>query len=102
VLWKFGVQLTADVTNGKGLVEVNPPCQCDRFSKDINKKNDTAAIVINPVTGAPGEGGGQGGGGSLPITGAQTAVVGGAGAVLVAGGILGFFVARRRRTRFEA
>ncbi|MCY1136645.1 LPXTG cell wall anchor domain-containing protein [Actinoplanes sp. Pm04-4] len=100
VLWKFGVQLTADVTNAKGLVEVNPPCQCERFAKDTNKKNDTAAIVINPVAGAGS--GGQGGGGSLPITGSQTALFGGAGAVLVAAGVLGFFVARRRRTRFEA
>nr|WP_221375432.1 hypothetical protein [Actinoplanes polyasparticus] len=102
VLWKFGVELTGDITNGKGLVEVNPPCECERFSRDINKKNDTAAIVINEVPGAAGEGSGGQGGGSLAITGTQTAFVGGAGAVLVAGGVLGFVLARRRRTRFEA
>nr|WP_296073133.1 hypothetical protein [uncultured Actinoplanes sp.] len=103
VLWKFGVKLTDDVTNAKGLVEVNPPCECDRFAGDINKKNDTAKIVINPVAGgSPDEGSGGQGGGSLPITGPQTALFGGAGAVLVAGGVLGFFLARRRRTRFEA
>jgi hypothetical protein len=103
VLWKFGVKLTDDVTNAKGLVEANPPCQCDRFAKDINKKNDTAMIVINPAAGgSDDEGSGGQGGGSLPITGPQTAIFGGAGAVLVAGGVLGFVLARRRRTRFEA
>ncbi|WP_250036491.1 LPXTG cell wall anchor domain-containing protein [Paractinoplanes maris] len=103
VLWKFDVQLTADVTNAKGLVEVNPPCQCERFNKDTNKKNDAAAIVINPVAGAGDEGsGGEGGGGGLPVTGTQTAAIGAAGAVLVLGGALGFVLMRRRRTRFEA
>ena len=111
VVWPFVVELLDDVTDAEGLVEVNPPCQCERFGRDINKKNDTAKIVINPVAVVPGDGvpgdggqgdGGQGGGGGLPITGSQTAVVGAAGAVLVAAGVLGFFLARRRRTRFEA
>lgn len=114
VVWKFGVRLTDDVTDARGLVEANPECTCDGFSGDINPKNDTASIVINPVAapGGPGDGagngtggedGGQGGGGgTLPITGSQTALVGAAGAVLVTAGVVGFVLARRRRTRFEA
>jgi hypothetical protein len=104
VLWRFGVKLAKDVTNAQGLVEVNPPCECDRFSADLNKKNDTAKIVINPVAGGGGDGGsGNGGqGGSLPITGPQSGLLGGAAAVLIAAGVVGFVLARRRRTRFEA
>ncbi|GAA2582649.1 hypothetical protein GCM10010435_70470 [Winogradskya consettensis] len=46
--------------------------------------------------------GGEGGGGTLPITGANAAVIGVAGALLIAGGVVAFLVTRRRKSRFEA
>ncbi|MEV4706433.1 LPXTG cell wall anchor domain-containing protein [Actinoplanes sp. NPDC049316] len=49
----------------------------------------------------PGTGGGEGGGG-LPITGTQTATVAGVGGGLLVAGLVGYAVARRRRTRFIA
>lgn len=110
-LWKFGVKLTKDVTNGQGLVEVNPPCGCGVFEGDINKKNDNAKIVINPISGGSdtddgtdaGTGGGTDGqgGGSLPITGPQSGVLGGAAAVLIVVGA-GVLLLARRRPRFES
>jgi hypothetical protein len=104
VSWTFQFKVNTASDNAKGSVEVNPKCACDIFSADVNKANNVASIVLNPTgsTGSTGSTGGQGGGGSLPITGPQTAVVGGAGVVLVAGGLVGFMIARRRRTRFEA
>jgi LPXTG-motif cell wall-anchored protein len=60
---------------------------------------------------APPPPGGGGGGGSvpptpskptLPVTGSQTAIYGGGAAVLLGAGAGLFFVARRRRIRFEA
>jgi hypothetical protein len=103
VTWTFEFKVNKATDNARGSVEVNPKCECDIFAKDINKANNTAALVLNP-TGAGGAGGSTGGqgGGGLPITGPQTAIYGGAGAVLVAAGVIGFLVARRRRTRFEA
>ncbi|MGN9811870.1 LPXTG cell wall anchor domain-containing protein [Micromonospora sp. BQ11] len=75
---------------------------------DPNASNNVAPITValgdksgNPG-GEPGQGGGNGDGGSLPITGANTALVAGLGAVLLAAGGAGFVVARRRRTRFVA
>ncbi|MFI7543837.1 LPXTG cell wall anchor domain-containing protein [Actinoplanes sp. NPDC049599] len=95
LIWEFGLKITKVVPNAVGAVEVNPACECDRFSRDINKSNDAAKIVVNPAdTG--------GSGGSLPITGPQTGFIGAAGALLLAAGIAGFIVARRRRTRFVA
>lgn len=102
VTWKFEFTVNKASANALGSVEVNPACACDIFSKDINKANNTAKIVLNPAGGSTGgEGGGTGGGG-LPITGPRSAVFGGAGVVLVAAGLGGFLFARRRRTRFEA
>ncbi|GAA2510569.1 hypothetical protein Ahu01nite_072180 [Winogradskya humida] len=80
---------------------------------DHNHGNDTAALVVNPPAaggttppgddgGPGGEGGSGGGGGTLPITGANAAVIGVAGALLIAGGIVAFVVTRRRKSRFEA
>jgi LPXTG-motif cell wall-anchored protein len=96
VTWEFGLKITKVVANDAGAIEVNPACECDIFSHDINKSNDVAKIVVNPA-----DTGGSGGG-SLPITGPQTGLIGAGGALLVAAGIAGFIVARRRRTRFEA
>jgi len=108
VTWPFKLQITAVTTNATGWVEVNPPCNCDRFSKDLVKSNDTAKIVANPgAAGQPGGGSGNGGtggqgGGGLAITGPQAALYAGLGVVLVAAGVGGVLLARRRRTRFEA
>ncbi|MET8148023.1 hypothetical protein ACIBSW_13910 [Actinoplanes sp. NPDC049668] len=95
VVWEFGLKITKVVPNAAGAIELNPACECDVFSRDINKSNDVAKIVVNPT-----DDGGSGGG--LPVTGPQTGLIGAGGALLVAAGIAGFIVARRRRTRFEA
>ncbi len=92
--WKFRLKITNFWPDASGFVEVNPPCNCDRFADDTDKSNNVAPILMNP------SGGGEGGG--LPITGPQTTTIGAAGAALVAAGLLGFLLARRRRTRFEA
>ncbi|MBQ1019040.1 LPXTG cell wall anchor domain-containing protein [Micromonospora sp. D93] len=75
---------------------------------DPNKSNDTAKIVINPTSPDGGNGGGggddngDGDGGSLPITGQSTGLIAGLGALLLAAGVGGYLVAKRRRTRFVA
>ncbi|MFF5289334.1 DUF11 domain-containing protein [Paractinoplanes globisporus] len=94
---KFQVKITKVIANAEGSVEVDDSFN---FSKDINPANNVAKIVLNPATG--GGTGGEGGGEGLPITGPQTALIGGAGTGLVAVGLVGFVLARRRRTRFEA
>jgi hypothetical protein len=104
-MWKFGLKITKVVPNATGAVQLNPSCECDLFSDDTNRANDNAKIVLNPVAGAgtgSGDGGTGGEGGGLPVTGPQTAFLGLAGALLVAAGVTGFAVTRRRRTRFEA
>ncbi|MCZ7440486.1 LPXTG cell wall anchor domain-containing protein [Micromonospora sp. WMMC241] len=63
---------------------------------DLNPKNDTAALVVGAAEG------GQGGGGTLPITGSSTGLIAGIGALLLAGGAAGYVVSRRRRTHFVA
>jgi len=56
-----------------------------------------------PPTTTPGDGQGGGeGGGGLPITGTQTATVAAVGGGLLVTGLIGYAVARRRRTRFVA
>ncbi|MFJ6196780.1 LPXTG cell wall anchor domain-containing protein [Micromonospora sp. NPDC092111] len=68
---------------------------------DPNTANDQAALVVKP--GAAGSGGGGGGDdGTLPITGQSVALIAGVGGLLVAAGVAGFVVTRRRRTRFTA
>ncbi|MFI5897639.1 hypothetical protein ACIA5D_46885 [Actinoplanes sp. NPDC051513] len=107
VTWPFQLEITKVADNATGWVEVNPACECDVFQKDLNKGNDVAKIVVNPVA-APGNGNGGAGegdtggeGGGLPITGPQTALFGAAGLILVVAGVGGVLFARRRRTRFE-
>ena len=68
---------------------------------DLNPKNDTAALVIKGAT-QGGEGGGNGDGGTLPITGSSTGLIAGIGALLLVAGAGGYLAARRRRTRFVA
>ncbi|MBM2614763.1 LPXTG cell wall anchor domain-containing protein [Actinoplanes sp. LDG1-06] len=58
-----------------------------------------AAPETSPVAG--GVGGGDTGG-DLPLTGTNVAVIGGLGGVLLLGGGVAFFLARRRRTAFTA
>lgn len=58
------------------------------------------SVSASPTTG--GAGGGDQAGGSLPITGSDTLLVGGAGVVLLAIGAGAFLFARRRRTSFTA
>ncbi|MFY1618651.1 LPXTG cell wall anchor domain-containing protein [Micromonospora sp. WMMD736] len=65
---------------------------------DLDPKNDTAAFTIKGAAG--GNGGGDGG--SLPITGQSTGLLAGLGALLLAAGVGGYLVAKRRRTRFVA
>jgi LPXTG-motif cell wall-anchored protein len=81
---------------------------------DPQVANNEAALVVKlgdpapttPATPTPGTsdepGTGGGDGGSLPITGTATGLIAGIGALLVAAGIGGYVVARRRKTRFVA
>ncbi|WP_446212115.1 LPXTG cell wall anchor domain-containing protein [Micromonospora sp. IBSANI012] len=70
---------------------------------DPKADNNEAAVVIKPGNGNPGDGGNGGGdGGSLPITGENTGLIAGIGGLLLAAGVGGYVVARRRRTRFVA
>lgn len=70
---------------------------------DLDPKNDTAAFTIKGATDGQGGGeGGEGDGGALPITGESTGLIAGIGALLLAAGVGGYLVAKRRRTRFVA
>ncbi|MEV4654710.1 LPXTG cell wall anchor domain-containing protein [Micromonospora sp. NPDC049301] len=104
--YEFGLRIDTVVPDASGAVAA-------RLAGDPNSKNDTAKIVINPTTVGgdnPGDGdgdngtGGQGGddGGALPITGQSTGLIAGIGALLLAAGVGGYLVAKRRRTRFVA
>ncbi|MEU8295991.1 LPXTG cell wall anchor domain-containing protein [Micromonospora sp. NPDC048909] len=73
--------------------------------EDLNPANDTAEILVNGTTG--GQGGGENGAaddgeGSLPITGTSTGLIAGLGGLLLVAGLVGFLLARRRRTNFVA
>ncbi|WP_433536431.1 cell wall anchor protein [Micromonospora sp. CA-249363] len=69
---------------------------------DLDPKNDTAAFTIKGATDGNGGGEGGGDGGTLPITGPSTGLLAGLGALLLAAGVGGYLVAKRRRTRFVA
>jgi hypothetical protein len=92
--YEFSLRIDRVVADASGAVRV-------RLAGDSNSANDAAKIVINP---AGGGGGGDNGddGGTLPITGAATGLIGGIGALLLAAGVLGYLLAKRRRTRFIA
>jgi hypothetical protein len=100
VTWKFALRINKATPNESGTVALYPKCECE-WPADTNSGNDTAEIVLNPTGGGTNPGGGHGDVG-LPITGPQTALIGAAGAALLAAGIAFFTVSRRRRTRFEA
>jgi LPXTG-motif cell wall-anchored protein len=64
-------------------------------------KAATSASASPSVTAtAAGDDGGSGGG--LPLTGANTALLAGLGVLLLAGGLVAYLFARRRRTSFTA
>ena len=99
-LYEFGLRIDKVVPDATGVFTT-------ALTGDPNKSNDTAKIVINPTSTDGGNGGGGGGdddgdGGSLPITGQSTGLIAGLGALLLAAGVGGYLVAKRRRTRFVA
>ncbi|MGV9210575.1 LPXTG cell wall anchor domain-containing protein [Micromonospora sp. RB23] len=85
------------IPNAEGTVTINAKCECEGFTEDLKPANDVAKILVNA---AGGQGGGDGG--SLPITGQSTGLLAGLGALLLAAGVGGYLVAKRRRTRFVA
>ncbi|TNH30473.1 LPXTG cell wall anchor domain-containing protein [Micromonospora orduensis] len=95
---EFTFRIDKVIANATGTVKVNVPCECEGgFYEDLKPANDTAKILVNA---AGGQGGGDGG--ALPITGQSTGLIAGIGALLLAAGVGGFLVAKRRRTRFVA
>ncbi|WP_406060394.1 LPXTG cell wall anchor domain-containing protein [Micromonospora sp. NBC_00860] len=87
------------IANAAGTVTINAKCECEGFTDDLKPANDVAKILVNATGGS---GGGDGDGGSLPITGQSTGLIAGLGALLLAAGVGGYLVAKRRRTRFVA
>jgi hypothetical protein len=98
--YDFGLRIDKVIPDAKGTVAVNEPCECERFTDDIDPSNNKAAITMRGP--GAGSGGTGGAGGGLPVTGPMGATIGGAGIVLLAAGVVGVVLARRRRTRFVA
>ncbi|WP_432833775.1 LPXTG cell wall anchor domain-containing protein [Dactylosporangium sp. CA-092794] len=91
---EFDLRITKVIPNATGIVSFNDPASRQAPERtDDNAANDVAQVVINPTAAA----GGGSGTGFLPVTGAQTAMVAGVGAALLAGGAVLFVMARRRR-----
>ncbi|MFC6018946.1 LPXTG cell wall anchor domain-containing protein [Plantactinospora solaniradicis] len=90
--FEFKLRIDEVIANASGKVEINVDCRCEGRTSDLDASNDVAQILVNPTEG--------GGGGGLPVTGASTGIVAGAGILLLAAGAFGFVLARRRRTRF--
>lgn len=96
--YSFGLRIDKVVPNAVGSITT-------ALIGDPNKSNNTAKIVINPTStdGGNGNGGNGGGdGGGLPVTGQSTGLIAGLGALLLAAGVGGYLVTKRRRTRFVA
>ncbi|WP_306211838.1 Ig-like domain-containing protein [Actinoplanes sp. RD1] len=51
----FGLKIDQVIPGATGSVEVNPACQCQRFADDLDKSNDTAELVVNPLPTGPGQ-----------------------------------------------
>jgi LPXTG-motif cell wall-anchored protein len=90
----FKLKITSVIPNATGTVGfddkyASPP---DWMHDDV-PANDKASVVINPSTGGTG-----GGSGSLPITGAQTGLLAGTGALLLLLGGVMYALARRRQS----
>jgi hypothetical protein len=98
--YDFGLRIDKIVPGAKGAVAVNEPCECERFTDDLDLSNNKAPITVNGTGAGTGDTGGEGGG--LPVTGPMGATIGGAGIALLAAGVVGLVLARRRRTRFVA
>ncbi|WP_319461117.1 LPXTG cell wall anchor domain-containing protein [Micromonospora sp. RTP1Z1] len=101
--YEFGLRIDKVVPNATGSIAT-------KLAGDPKAENNTAQIIVNPTGNGNGHGGdgdgdgGQGGGngGSLPITGSSTGLIAGLGALLLAAGMGGYVMARRRKTRFVA
>ncbi|MFI6242058.1 LPXTG cell wall anchor domain-containing protein [Micromonospora sp. NPDC050795] len=99
----IGLRIDKVIENAAGSVTINAKCECDGFTEDLKPANDVAKILVNVAGGTGGgDGDGDGDGGSLPITGQSTGLIAGLGALLLAAGVGGYLVAKRRRTRFVA
>ncbi|GIF09734.1 hypothetical protein [Actinoplanes siamensis] len=85
--WELPLRVVEVVPNATGSIVLT------KAYSNTDKSNDKAALVANPS-------GDEGGG--LPITGPRTGPLAAGGASIVALGVLGLLLARRRRTRFEA
>lgn len=92
-LFDFTFQIDDQAGDAVGSVAINeddlPPGE--RIDRDA--RNDAAKILVDAT-------GGTGGGGGLPVTGADTALVAGTGALLLLAGGAGVLLVRRRRLRF--
>ncbi|MET7667601.1 LPXTG cell wall anchor domain-containing protein [Micromonospora luteifusca] len=120
---EIGLRIDKVIADAAGTVTINAKCECEGFTEDLKPANDVAKILVNATggngsTGGNGNGntggdggtdgnsgtGGNGGGdgGGLPVTGQSTGLIAGLGALLLAAGVGGYLVAKRRRTRFVA
>ncbi|HEX8629065.1 MAG TPA: LPXTG cell wall anchor domain-containing protein [Catenuloplanes sp.] len=105
--WDIGLRVDG-ATGTAGSVSVAPEEVEGEPTLDRDTSNNRAQLVVAPPlpgtagggTGTGGTGPGGTGGGTLPVTGAQAGTFAGAGLGLVALGVVGFVLARRRRTRF--
>jgi LPXTG-motif cell wall-anchored protein len=88
----YDLTLRIDTSAGAtGPVVIRHRNEDGETGSDLSATNDTAAIVVN-----------GGGSGSLPVTGARTAALAGAGGLALALGVAVYLLARRRRLRFTA
>ena len=78
--------------------ESTPPATTSPAATTPPATTEVPATTEAPV---PGAGGGNGDD-DLPLTGTNVAVIGGAGALLLIGGLAAYLLARRRRTAFTA
>jgi hypothetical protein len=78
-----------------------PPSASASASASPSASASASATVSPSAVPAPAGDDGTDGGG-LPVTGAKAATMAGGGAVLLIAGLVGFLLARRRRTRFVA
>jgi LPXTG-motif cell wall-anchored protein len=89
---QFGLKIKVATPNATGNVSFADPRAAPYV--DSNPANDSALVVINPTTGGTGGGIGDE---TLPITGTQTGMLAGLGALLLLGGGAMYGLTRRRR-----
>jgi LPXTG-motif cell wall-anchored protein len=91
---EFGLKINTVTPDATGTVSFHDPARTPTDPPaDANPANDRALVIINPSTGGTGGGTGT----TLPITGAQTGLLAGLGALLLVGGGAMYLVGRRRR-----